>query len=103
MLVVVVVVVVVSDGLWHPRVNPRAPYIRKLLSTIPYVGGRKVRRMLAGGYLGRTQWSELAILRRDLNVSRQWMGWYDLWKAKANVNYILVTFNYSSNYKCNCK
>lgn len=41
-----------------------------------------MRCMFAGSYLGRTQWSKLAVLRRDLYVRRQRMRWYDLIKDK---------------------
>lgn len=58
-------------------VNPRSPPC-KLLSTIPYVGGRKMRCMFAGSYLGGTQWSKLAVLRWDLYVRRQRMRRNDL-------------------------
>lgn len=37
-----------------------------------------MRCMFAGSYLGRTQWSELAVLRRDLYVRRQRMRRNDL-------------------------
>lgn len=92
--------VLVSGGLWDPgssSTRVRSPC--KLLSSIPYVGGRKVRCMLAGSYLGGTQWSKLAVLCRDLYVSRQRMGWYDLRvRKRTNFNWINNKYNRSKIY-----
>lgn len=77
--------VVLGSGWVHilvPRLSssplsPSTPIVG-LLSPIPYVGGRKVRRVFAGGYLGRTERSKLAVLCGYLNVSWQRMRWYHL-------------------------
>lgn len=63
--------------------RPFSPSV-SLLSPIPYVGGRKVRRVLAGSYLGRTERSKLAVLGGYLDVRRQRVRWYHLEGRKGS-------------------